>query len=213
MLPPDPNSPLRRFERSMVIDYVKWHDGVGYDLDAIREASHDERQAIEILLFNRGIRDWRDVEALVALDTAAARVALRQAKHGRNHDVAMAVAHYAPNLLSDDERTAVIVRALQSAQFYEGLSEAVDQAEVHHPPAVIDALLRGTIERDGDVAVHFAALVLFLHGKADSSFDMAQRPFFLTFNTRLRRTSASLLRTLQEGWPGSGAIHEAIGRR
>ena len=57
----------------MVIDYEKWHDGVGYDLDAIREASQDERQAIEILLFNRGTRDWRDVEALAALDTARAR--------------------------------------------------------------------------------------------------------------------------------------------
>ena len=167
----------------MVIDYEKWHDGVGYDLDAIREASQDERQAIEILLFNRGTRDWRDVEALAALDTAGARAALRQAKHSRDHDVAMAVAHYAPDLLSDEEQTAVIVRALQSAQFYEGLSEALDQAEEHHPPAVIDALLRGTIERDGDVAVHFAALVLYLHGKADSSFDMAQRPVFLTFKT------------------------------
>jgi len=167
----------------MVIDYEKWHDGVGYDLDAIREASQDERQAIEILLFNRGTRDWRDVEALAALDTAGARAALRQAKYSHDHDVAMAVARYAPDLLSDEEQTAVIVRALQSAQFYEGLSEALDQAEEHHPPAVIDALLRGTIERDGDVAVHFAALVLYLHGKADSSFDMSQRPFFLTFNT------------------------------
>lgn len=167
----------------MVIDYEKWHDGVGYDLDAIREASQDERQAIEILLFNRGTRDWRDVEALAALDTAGARAALRQAKYSHEHDVAMAVARYAPDLLSDEEQTAAIVRALQSAQFYEGLSEALDQAEEHHPPAVIDALLRGMIERDGDVAVHFAALVLYLHGKADSSFDMAQRPFFLTFNT------------------------------
>ena len=176
----------------MVIDYEKWHDGVGYDLDAIREASQDERQAIEILLFNRGTRDWRDVEALAALDTAGARAALRQAKHSRDHDVALAVARYAPDLLSVDERTAVIVRALQSAQFYEGLSEALDQADVHHPPAVIDALLRGTIERNDDAAVHFAALVLFLHGKADSPFDMAQRPFFLTFNTpdRDQRTRA-----------------------
>ena len=183
MLPPDPNSPFRRFERSMVIDYEKWREGVGYDLDAIREASHEERQAIETLLLNRGARDWRDVEALATLDTAGARAALCKAKYSRDHDVAMAVAHYAPKFLSDDERTAAIVRALQNAQFYGGLSEALDEAEEHHPPAVIDALLRGTIERDGDVAVHFAALVMFLHGKADSSFDVTQRPFFLTFNT------------------------------
>jgi len=40
----------------MAIDYEKWREGVGYDLEAIREASHEERQAIEILLLNRGAR-------------------------------------------------------------------------------------------------------------------------------------------------------------
>ena len=30
---PAPSSPLARFERSLHIDYEKWHDGIGYDLD------------------------------------------------------------------------------------------------------------------------------------------------------------------------------------
>ena len=33
------------------------------------------------------------------------------------------------------------------------------------------------------MAVHFAAMLLFLHGQADSPCDMAQRPFLLHFNT------------------------------
>ena len=190
------DSPLGRFERSMAIDYEKWHDGIGYDLDAIREASPDERKAIETLLVERGARDWRDVEALTVLNTAGTRALLERAKRSPDHEVALAVARYAPDVLSDDERTTSIVTALRSARFYGGLSEALDLAEVYHPRAVLDALVRATIEREGEVAVHCAALLMFLHGKADGPFDMAQRPFFLTFNTSDRRKRAEAFHEL-----------------
>jgi len=39
----DPDSPLARFERGMEMNYEKWHDGIGYDLDALRAASNGER--------------------------------------------------------------------------------------------------------------------------------------------------------------------------
>ena len=32
----------QRFLDSLNIDYSKWHDGVGYDLDALRKLSPDE---------------------------------------------------------------------------------------------------------------------------------------------------------------------------
>lgn len=178
-----PDSPLRRFERSMRIDYEKWRDGIGYDLDAIREASSDERKAIEILLVERGARDWRDVEALAVLGTSGARAALGQAKRSHDHSVALSVARYAPGVLSEEERTAMVIGALKRAQFYEGLTQALELAEAHHPPAVIEALLQGTVHLEGDVAVHFAALLMFLHGKAKEPFEWIQRPFFLTFHT------------------------------
>ncbi|MFO1497686.1 MAG: hypothetical protein U1G07_04715, partial [Verrucomicrobiota bacterium] len=38
-----PNSPLQRFQNSLTIDYEKWHDGIGYDLEALRAASPEER--------------------------------------------------------------------------------------------------------------------------------------------------------------------------
>ena len=34
---------VSRFRASMNIDYEKWHDGIGYDLDALRAASNGER--------------------------------------------------------------------------------------------------------------------------------------------------------------------------
>jgi hypothetical protein len=48
---------------------------------------------------------------------------------------------------------------------------------------VIDALLRGAVHREGEVAVHFAALLFYLHGKSKEPFDWEHRPFFLRFHT------------------------------
>lgn len=181
-----PDSALARFEQSLRIDYEKWHDGMGYDLDAIRVASLEERAAIEARLLEHGARDWRDVEALAVLGTPAANLGLDRVKGAPRHELALAVARYARHLLTDDELTRTIVTALEGAQVYGGLTQALDLAETHHPPAVIDALWRGTLEREGDVAAHYAALLMLLHGKAGTSFDWAQRPFFLTFNTEDR---------------------------
>jgi hypothetical protein len=63
------------------------------------------------------------------------------------------------------------------------LSETIDEIEEFHPPAVIDALFRGALKRDGEAAVHFAALLFFLHGKAEEPFDWNHRPFFLRFHS------------------------------
>ncbi len=41
-------SPLERFEKSMQIDYEKWHDGIGYDLEALQSASLTERKKLKI---------------------------------------------------------------------------------------------------------------------------------------------------------------------
>ena len=60
----------------MMINYEKWHDGVGYDIEAVREAKPDERDEIEKLLINRNPLDWRDIEALAALGSTNSRKAL-----------------------------------------------------------------------------------------------------------------------------------------
>ena len=179
----NPDSAVERFRQSMVIDYEKWHDGIGYDLDIIKKATPEELADIEDLLVNRPVSDWRDVEALAAINSPKARDLLMKALRRGDHQVRMAVADYAPELVPDDERTASLIAALKSGEIYGGLTQALDQIESFHPPAVVDALFRGVLKREGNIAVHFAAMLTFLHGKASSAFDWDQRPFFLKFDT------------------------------
>ena len=172
-------SALRRFEASMVMDYEKWHDGIGYDLDAIAQATSDERAAIERLLLARNAADWRDVEALAALGTPRAEKALLDALSSPNAEVRLAVTRHAPHLVPDAKRTKSLVKAIRKAELGEGLTQAIDEAAEYHPPEVVDALFEGALKREAVAAVHFAALLFYVHGKAAEPFDDAKRPFFL----------------------------------
>ena len=176
-----PDSRVGRFVRSMVIDYEKWHDGIGYDLSILREASPAERQAIERLLTGRGVNGWREVEALAALHTETADAVLRAAFAHGNSEICNAVLRCAPALASDAQKTAHLVEALRTAKFFEGLSQALDEVAVYHPPAIVAELFRGLRGRTDEAAVHFAAMLLFIHGRASEPFDWNQRPFFLRF--------------------------------
>jgi hypothetical protein len=189
---------LERFKGSMIIDYEKWHDGIGYDLEIIRNATSEELLQIDDLLASRPVDDWRDVEALAAIDSPRARALLTKALRHANHQVRAAVINHAPHLVSDAERSASLISALRHAEIYGGLTEALDQAESFHPPEVIDALFQGLLKRDGATAVHFAAMLMFLHGKASTSFDWDQRPFFLQFHTEDKAERRRCFRELCE---------------
>ncbi len=177
---------VQRFADSMHIDYEKWHDGIGYNVTLINEANAADKAAIESLLLSRGAQGWREVEALATLDTPHARTALLSAASSADTEIRMAVSRFAPQLIPTDKKVASLVAALETGEFYGGLTQAMQQVEHLHPPEVIDALFRGILQRSGDVACHFAAMLLFLHGKADEPFDWNHRPFFLRFNTENR---------------------------
>jgi hypothetical protein len=168
----DRESALRRFRRSLEVGYQEWHDGISFDLEALREATQLERAAIEELLLARGVGGWREVEALARLDTPRARAALRDAFDRGDPEVQLAVLRHAGDLVDEEERTAALVRALEESSWYGGLSQALDAATEHHPPAVVVALWRGLRARDGEAAVHFAALLAFLHGRAAEPFGL-----------------------------------------
>jgi hypothetical protein len=194
----DPNTALGQFERSMVMDYQKWHDGDGYDMAALKAATAEERAAIETMLLNRGAQDWRDVEALAALGTPQADKVLKRAIEDPNPEIRMAVVRYAPKLVPDERRVASLVRALQTATLFAGLSQALDEAAEFYPEPVVDALFQGALKRDGETAVQFAAMLMFVHGKANEPFDWDQRPFFLRFNTDNRDERIAVFRELCE---------------
>ncbi|MDP3072326.1 MAG: hypothetical protein Q8N18_18690 [Opitutaceae bacterium] len=179
----DPKSVLARFKASMTIDYDKWHDGIGYEVDLIKQANPAELQAIEDLLIKQRNGDWRDVAALAALDSPRAKAALKAAFRSGDTQVRMAVHSHAPELMTKTQRIASLVQALEQGDNYSGLTEALLEVETFHPPEIMTALLRGLMDRDGGTACHFAAMLYFLHGKSASAFDWNHRPFFLRFNT------------------------------
>lgn len=186
-----------RFVKSMQIDYEKWREGIGYDLEAIAEANDEDRAQIVQMLIRQGLEGWRDVQALAAIGSEQAKEALREAMRVGTGEVRMAVLDYAPELADDAERTKLIVRALETGEFYADLTRALDWAAEFHPPEVEDALWRGIRDREGGIACHFAALLMYIHGQAKSRFDWDHRPFFLKFNTDSPTERASMLEELK----------------
>jgi hypothetical protein len=184
------DSPLRCFEKSMEINYEKWHDGIGYNIDAIKLASPAEGKIIEQILIHHSPRDWRDIEALAQIHTKSARETLTGAIKDPDPHVRVAVTRFAPNLVTNQERNQSLIKALQSAKIFSGLSQTLDDIEEYHPAKIKEALLKGLLSREGDVAVLFAAMLFYIYGKAAEPFDMEQRPFFLRFNTENREERA-----------------------
>jgi len=58
----------------------------------------------------------------------------------------------------------LIVEALKSASFYEGLSLTLHIVEKYHPKEVVDELFHGLLKLEGELAVHFAAMLFYIYG-------------------------------------------------
>ncbi|MEO7361415.1 MAG: hypothetical protein ABI120_13870 [Gemmatimonadaceae bacterium] len=175
------NVVLDKFQQAMRIDYEMWHDGTGYNLAVLREANFDEMKTILSYLIPPG--GWRDVEALASIDSDAARLALRDALKSSKAEVRAAVTQYAPSVATDEERTDTLLQALKHGKFFDDLTRVLNQVEDFHPPLIVNALFRGLFVRPGEIATNFAAMLAFVHGKADSSFDWDHRPLFLKFGS------------------------------
>jgi hypothetical protein len=174
-------SPYERFRRSMDIGFEQWHDGIGYDLDALAEASPEDRTAIETLLVPRAGNDWRDIEALAALGTPRADRALADAFATAGPEIRVAILRDAPHVIPADRVDAELVRLVDECDLGLGMTHVLTLVEDLHPPAVVDALLRGTLDEHRSVPVHYAAMLLYLHGQAAEPFDWEVRPFVLRF--------------------------------
>ena len=163
----------------MTIGYEQWHDGIGYDLQALAGMTPEDRAAVETILIRQlvGPGDWRDVEALAALATPGAMAALKVAARHRNPEVSnralevlAAAGPEAGAGLEDD-----IVRAVKNG--------ALDLAQSHPTPRVKRALLDCARLAEPTTRMHAAAMLMYLCGKAGEPFDWSQRPFFLRFAT------------------------------
>jgi hypothetical protein len=193
----DGDSAARRFLASMPFTQEMWLVGTGYDLAALRRVPIDRRAELEDVLIHHYPRDWRDIEALAEIDSPRARQAIHEALDDPDPAVRREARRHVPdNEIDSTGREARLVELLSGPNLRDHLTEALDEAEEFHPPAVIEALLQAAAEGDGESAVHCAALLYYLHDKADEPFDWNHRPFFLRFNTSDRAEREAVFREL-----------------
>ena len=173
------------FQRSMAIDYVKWHDGVGYALEEVARLSADEREAAEQLVLDRGMADRRDVKALDAFGSPRALSAMQQALASADLTVRLEAAMRlrSRGLLSEAALDDILIEALDHTTLRNGLTQLLQMVGQHPSPVVKRKLLACTLTGHDDLRAHAAALVHFLYGKSQSEFDVAHRPFYLKFNS------------------------------
>lgn len=170
----------QRFLDSMVLDFDAWHDGIGYDLEALSELDEDDRGAIEATLLARDCEDWRDVEALAALATPRAMEALRGCARSRRDEVGLRAARLlaaAGDPPLDEDAVIEHVRGAEPG----GLDALFDEVERLPTERVKRALLELARVGPQVVRCHAAAELYYLAGKASERFDWDHRPFFLRF--------------------------------
>lgn len=207
--PVTPSESCRKFLDSTNIGYEQWHDGIGYDLEALGQVTEAERRFISDMLLRRvRSRDahWRDIEALEALDLPEAVPVLEQALQTAMPETRL---HIAQAMLAQGapvEIDRIIADILRRGRYEDGLSAALDLAATHATPYLREVLLECARDGHPDVRVHAAALTLYLAGGAESPFDWSQRPFFLQFGEEDRATRerafAELCRRIGRALPG-----------
>lgn len=191
-------SAFDKFRRSMSIGYMEWHEGIGYDLDALSALDARELSAAEDLLLARHAADWRDIEALDHIGSSKALEELRRALGSKALDIRIEAARRLAlrKLLSQGEIEAIVVTALATATILDGMVKTLDFAAAHPSPRVRSELLRCAVDGNEDIRAHAAALVHFLHGGSASAFDWKFRPLYLRFNSRDRTERLAAYREL-----------------
>lgn len=189
---------FKRFQRSLAIDYAKWHDGVGYALEEVPHLSTDEREQAEQWVLSRLAADWRDVEALDAFGSPRALDAMQQALASADLSVSLEAAWRLRRrgLLSEAAIDDILVKALDHATLRNGLTKLLQMVGQHPSPAVKRKLLDCTLTGHEDLRAHAAALLHFLHGKSQSEFDVAHRSLYLRFNSPSMAERQQAYRTL-----------------
>ncbi len=171
----------------MKIDYYKWHDGIGYDLDALRQLPPDELISVENRLIKRNNKDWRDVEALDVIGSERAINAIKKGLNSFNDEVKIESARklQARSILNDAEMESLIVSMLQTTN--DGISisftKIMDLAQEYPTTAVKQQLLWNTLHGHEDIRVQSAALVYFLCGLSSSKWDHNYQSSYFQFKT------------------------------
>jgi len=133
-------SAFKRFRDSMNIGYEQWHDGIGYDLEAIDALNESERQSVETILTPRAESDWRDLEALERLGTPRALEAIRQARYSHKPEIRIHAMRYGPAPSEADWEQAILYGLATMRSYSDGLVFVFDASVDHPTPAVRQGL-------------------------------------------------------------------------
>lgn len=162
----------------MNIGYEQWHDGIGYDLEAIDELEGREREEAAQLLVPRADKDWRDLEALDRVGTPSAIEAILKVRKSKDPEMRLRAHHYGPTPTEEDWERAIL-DLLPTAEPYAGLTVVMDTIREHPTPAVIRALWEQVRNPDSVNIYHSAAMLAEIAGVIDSVYDFTHRPLFL----------------------------------
>jgi hypothetical protein len=175
---PSSKTPLQRFHQSMRIGYLEWHEAIGYDLDALTQMSPYDLKTIEALLISRKDQDWRDVEALAALNTPRTIAALQECLHSNNNDVKLFAVKFLKEMEIADRVEEVVLETLPETKIGEGMTFALDLAKTYPTERIRQKVLWCSLNGNDDIRIHCAALALYLYGVTTSDFDSSYAVIF-----------------------------------
>ncbi len=194
-----PSEAYQLFLDSMVMNSDKWHDGIGYDVEALGQLEPEERDSIKELLIRnlKEAGDWRDVDALVAVGTNSALAAVDEARFHKNskvrkHAIRIIFGRRQAKDMTEKERTELeeqVIHAVKHGDFE--IAENMPTTRVKK--ALLDSIL--SAEYNSEIRVSAVAFLLYLCGEAPEPFDWSQRPFFLEFSSSKRDP-----KMLQHAW-------------
>ena len=175
-----PTEAFARFMSSLHVDFDRWHDGEGFDLDALADIDEAERGDVVWELARREAT-WREIDALEQIDIPPAVMAIKRAlRDSRSIDTRLAAASALHRLGQLDEPVdAVLAREIrQLSSIEDGSTRALLMAEEHPTDRVKQALLAATQSRT-ECSIHCAGVLCFLAAVASEPFDWNLRPLFL----------------------------------
>lgn len=175
-----PSPAYLRFVDSLALDYERWHDGGGFDLEALARIDKSERGDVVHVLAQRHAT-WREIEALEQIDIPPAFMAIKRAlRDSDSVDTRLAAAEALDRLGKLEQPIdGVLAREIESlTDVSDGCTRALLMAEDHPTDRVKQALLAASHKRT-ESAMHCAGVLCYLAGAGTEPFDWALRPLFL----------------------------------
>ena len=174
-----------RFMESTKGSYERWHEGIPYDLDALRQMTAAEQANVVRQLRSQPRQDWRDVEAFQIVATTEALEALHDCLGASSAEARLHAADKLHELGRMPTISDFVANELRRVVIVDGMVWALRLA-VRFPTDQIKRTLLEEARRRPEVGVHYAATLCFITGVTKTDFDWSMRPFFLRFGEHNR---------------------------